>query len=69
MSIGFPSFTNYLHFQGYEKEAYEQLCGYLSRKRADAGYMLTFDFRKAGSKTTKAQWVEVNGKRIFDVVV
>ena len=53
----------------HEKEAYEQLCGYLSRKRSDIGYLLTFDFRKPGNRATKAQWVEIDGKRIFDVVV
>ena len=53
----------------YEKEAYEQLHGYLDRKRANTGYLLTFDFRKAANKTTKAEWVEKDGKRIFDVVV
>jgi len=53
----------------YEKEAYEQLYGYLDHKRADTGYLLTFDFRKAGNKTAKARWVEMNGKRLFAVVV
>ena len=53
----------------HEKEAYGQLCGYLSRKRASSGYLLTFDFRRAGSKAAGAKWVEANGKRIFDVVV
>ena len=53
----------------HEKEAYEQLCGYLGRKRADTGYLLTFDFRRPGNKTPKAQWVEKDGKRIFDVIV
>jgi len=53
----------------YEKEAFEQLCGYLNHKRANTGYLLTFDLRKAGNKTPKAQWVEIGGKRIFDVVV
>ena len=53
----------------YEKEAFEQLCGYLESKRADTGYLLTFDFRKAGSKSAKAQWVKMNGKRVFSVAV
>ena len=53
----------------YEKEAYEQLCGYLEHKLASVGYLLTFDFRKVGNKVTKAQWLEMNDKRIFDVVV
>jgi len=53
----------------YEKEAYEQLCGYLVHKRASTGYLLTFDFRSAENKTPKAQWIETNGKRIFSVLV
>ena len=53
----------------HEKDAYEQLCGYLCRKHADTGYLLTFDFRRAGHKATKARWVDVDGKHIFDVAV
>ena len=53
----------------YEKDAYEQLLGYLDSKRADTGYLLTFDFRKDGNKTAKAEWVEVGGKSIFEVIV
>jgi len=50
-------------------KAYDQLLGYLDHKGADTGYLLTFDFRKGESNTPIAQWVEWNGKRIFDVVV
>ena len=53
----------------YEKEAYEQLCGYLDQKRANTGYLLTFDFRKTENKTPKTQWLEIDGKRLFEVVV
>jgi hypothetical protein len=53
----------------YEKEAHEQLCGYLSTKRADTGYLLTFDFRKEANKERRAEWLEINGKRIFDIIV
>jgi len=52
-----------------QAEAYEQLCGYLESKRADTGYLLTFDFREEGNKERKAEWTEVDGKRIFDVMV
>ncbi|MCL2158108.1 MAG: GxxExxY protein, partial [Oscillospiraceae bacterium] len=51
------------------EKAYEQLANYLKIKNADAGYLLTFDFRKEASKERKSQWVEQDGKRIFDVVV
>ena len=53
----------------YQTEAYEQLCAYLESKRANEGYMLTFDFRKKSNKTSGAKWREVNGKRIFDILV
>jgi hypothetical protein len=55
--------------QAKQAEAYEQLCGYLESKRADTGYLLTFDFREEGNKERKAEWIEVDGKRIFDVMV
>ena len=51
------------------EKAYEQLANYLKIKNNEAGYLLTFDFRKEASKERKAQWVEQDGKRIFDVVV
>jgi hypothetical protein len=51
------------------EEAYLQLFGYLESKNANNGYLLTFDFRKAENKVSKAEWVDVGGKRIFDVVV
>jgi len=53
----------------HEREAYEQLLGYMDSKRADTGYLLTFDFRKGAKKQPKAEWVEFGGKRIFDVIV
>ena len=50
-------------------EGYEQLLGYMGSKGADAGYMLTFDFREPGGRVRKAEWAEFGGKRIFDVIV
>jgi len=50
-------------------EAYEQLAGYLEAKKAGTGYLLTFDFRKDANKERKAEWVEISGKKIFDVIV
>ena len=51
------------------EKAYEQLAGYLSSKGAAEGYLLTFDFRKGVEKQPHAQWVDYDGKRIFDVLV
>jgi hypothetical protein len=45
-----------------------QLWEYLDGKGFNEGYLLTFDFRKE-EKQTKAEWVEFQGKRIFDVVI
>jgi hypothetical protein len=52
-----------------EKEAYEQLCGYLNAKHVDTGYLLIFDFREEENKGRKAEWVETNGRKIFEVIV
>jgi len=52
------------------QEAYDQLAGYLKSKNKDRGYLLTFDFRKKpDEKITESQWVEWDGKQIFDVVL
>ncbi|MCL1810546.1 MAG: AAA-like domain-containing protein [Clostridiales bacterium] len=51
------------------EEAYEQLLGYMGSKNADAGYLLTFDFRKGTNKAPRAEWVDFGARRIFDVVV
>ena len=41
----------------------------MDTKNAKQGYLLTFDFRKKRKGKIKAEWIEVDGKRIFDVVV
>ena len=51
------------------EEAYEQLIGYMESKNAGTGYLLTFNFRKGVNKERRAEWVEVNKKRIFDVII
>ena len=52
-----------------QAEGYTQLCGYMESRRADAAYMLTFDFRDPANRIRKAEWMEFDGKRIFDVMV
>jgi len=52
-----------------KEKAYGQLLGYMSTKRADKGYLLTFDFRRDENKVRKAEWVQIGDKQIFDVVV
>jgi len=52
------------------EEAYKQLAKYLKSKNMDCGYLLTFDFRKKRAPDfQEAQWVNFDGKRIFDVMV
>jgi hypothetical protein len=50
------------------EEAYQQLANYLKSKNMDCGYLLTFDFRK-NADAAPAQWIEYDGKRIFDVML
>ena len=49
--------------------AYEQLLGYMESKNAKEGFLLTFDFRKIKTGEYKSEWVDIGGKRVFDVVV
>ena len=52
-----------------EKKAYNQLLGYMDSKNSKTGYLLTFDFRKKSNKERKAEWFEIDGKNIFEVVL
>jgi hypothetical protein len=52
------------------EKALEQLAGYLDSKGKNAGYLLTFDFRKeANTGKPRIERVEFGGKRILDVMV
>jgi hypothetical protein len=51
------------------QEAYDQLLGYMDSKNVREGYLLTFDFRKIKDNHARAEWVEFDNRRIFDVVV
>ena len=53
----------------YNKEAYEQLLDYMESKKAQKGYLVTFDFRKQPNKVRKAEWIEISGKYIFDLMM
>lgn len=55
--------------KAYQAEAYSQLCGYLASKHTDTGYLLTFDFRKESNKERKTEWLDIDGKKIFEVIV
>ena len=52
----------------YEQHGRDQLSEYLAIRGLDEGYLVTFDFSK--DKVDKEpEWIEWNGKRIFEVVV
>jgi len=53
----------------HNQEAHEQLLGYMEAKKAKTGYLLTFDFREYANREHRAEWIEINGKRIFDVLI
>ena len=56
------------HGDKYEQNGRDQLSDYLNLRGKDQGYLLTFDFSE--NKVEKEpEWIEVNGKRIYEVVV
>ena len=52
----------------YEQHVRDQLSEYLATRGKDEGYLVTFDFSK-DKQDTEPQWIEWNGKRIFEVIV
>lgn len=52
----------------YEERGRDQLAGYLATRGLTEGYLVTFDFSK-NRQATEPQWLEVNGKRIFEVII
>jgi hypothetical protein len=51
----------------YEEKGIEQLCDYLDIQNSDIGYLLIFNFNK--NKEFSSKWIEVRGKKIFEVIV
>ena len=56
------------HGDKYEDLGRDQLSEYLAIRGMDEGYLVTFDFSK-NKQDAEPQWIEWNGKRIFEVVV
>ena len=52
----------------YEESGRDQLAAYLATRNMNEGYLVTFDFSK-DKKVTEPQWIDWNGKRIFEVIV
>lgn len=53
--------------QQYHEEGLQQLAGYLETRNQDTGYLVAFNFNQNKEFTNK--WNDVNGKKIFEVVV
>jgi len=51
----------------YHDTGVEQLLGYMEKLGEEKGYLLTFDFRQKGAN--KANWINLDGKDIFEVQV
>lgn len=45
----------------------EQLSEYMKEQKVDKGYLLVFNFNKK-KKYTK-EWIDINGKKIFEVML
>ena len=56
------------HGDKYEELGRDQLSGYLATRGMDEGYLVTFDFSK-NKQEAEPQWIQWNGKRIFEVIV
>ena len=56
------------HGDKYEELGRDQLSEYLAIRGMEEGYLVTFDFSK-NKQDAEPQWIEWNGKRIFEVVV
>ncbi len=56
------------HGDKYEELGRDQLSDYLTIRGMNEGYLVTFDFSK-NKQDVEPQWIEWNGKRIFEVIV
>ena len=53
--------------EAYRLKGIEQLSEYMKEQKVDKGYLLVFNFNK-NKKYTKA-WIDINGKKIFEVML
>jgi hypothetical protein len=53
--------------EAYRLKGIEQLSEYMKEQKVDKGYLLTFNFNK-NKKYTK-EWIDINGKKIFEVML
>ncbi len=52
----------------YEESGRDQLASYLATRDMDEGYLVTFDFSK-NKKDAEPQWIEWNGKRLYEAII
>jgi hypothetical protein len=57
------------HGTEYEISGREQLSEYLVTRNLDEGYLVTFSFLKNKVIQEKPEWIEYNGKRIYEAVI
>ncbi len=53
----------------YEERGRDQLSEYLAVRGLDEGYLVTFDFSKDKPAPSEPEWIEHNGKRIYEAIV
>ena len=56
------------HGDKYEENGRDQLSLYLATRGMEEGYLVTFDFSKH-KQMAEPQWIEWNGKQIFEVII
>jgi hypothetical protein len=52
-----------------QDKAYTQLLNYMESKSLRKGYLLVFDFRKEKNKKPKSEWINIDGREIFEVII
>ena len=57
------------HGTEYELSGRDQLSEYLDKRGLDSGYLVTFSFLKNKVVQEKPEWIEHNGKRIYEAVI
>ena len=53
----------------YEISGREQLSKYLELRNHSEGYLITFSFLKEKTDQEKPEWIDYNGKRIYEAVI
>ena len=53
----------------YELSGRDQLAEYLATRNQSEGYLVTFSFLKSKTIQAEPEWIEHNGKRIFEAVI